>query len=219
MFSGRRLPITLAFVLLLGLAFGVSCKGFFTNPTLTSISINPTAPQVDAGKTLQLQAFGTYDDGSRKPITSGVSWSSSDPSVATVDPNTGILTGVATGTSTITASAQALSGTASATVLLTNVTAINVNPGSGEVHDGSGTPADFDFTATANGVSGIPLTTDNGGILTITPSASVPPTCTVNGNAEECSAPTGGTAGTYNVTMTYPGTSASATATLKVDNP
>ena len=47
MFTGRRLPLTLAFAVLIGLAFGASCKGFFVDPTLTAITISPTAPQVD----------------------------------------------------------------------------------------------------------------------------------------------------------------------------
>jgi hypothetical protein len=221
MLTGRKLPLTLAFIVLIGLAVGAGCRGFFVKPTLTSIAINPTAPQVDAGKTLQLQAFGTYDDGSRKQIQSGVSWSVSwigTQQVASIDPNSGVLTGLAPGTATVTASAQALSGTASATVLLTGVTQISVTPLSGSIHVG-GTPFDFLFTATANGVSGIPITTDDGGTLTITPTATDPPTCTVVGNAEECSADSQGTAGTYSIKMTYPGTNAFATATLTVSNP
>jgi len=219
MFSGRRLPLTLAFVVLIGLAIGAGCKGFFVNPTLTSISINPTAPQVDVGKTLQLQAFGTYDDGSRKPITSGVSWSSGTLAVATIDPVSGILTGVATGTSTITASAQALSGTAAATVLLTNVTEMAVSPTSATIHLSD--TQKFAFTATANGVTGIPITTDNGGSLTITPTTT-DITCAVDadGIREDCTADgLPGAAGTWNITMTYLGTNVSATATLTVTNP
>src|SRR5438552_10142876 len=116
MFIGRKLPLTLAFVVLIAFAFGVSCKGFFVDPTLTSIAISPTTPQVEKGKTITLQAFGTYDDGTRKQVKSGVSWSSDAHGVATIDSNTGVLTGIAAGTATITADAQALESTASATV-------------------------------------------------------------------------------------------------------
>ena len=99
MFTGRKLPLTLGFVVLIGLAFGASCKGFFVDPTLTGIAISPTAPQVEGGKTITLQAFGTYDDGTRKQVKSGVSWSSATTAVATIDTSTGVLTGVAPGTS------------------------------------------------------------------------------------------------------------------------
>ncbi len=218
MLTGRRLPLTLAFVVVVALAVGVSCHGFFVNPTLTSIAISPTAPQVQVGKTLTLQAFGTYDDGSRKQVTSGVSWSSGTPSVATIDPNTGVLTGVEPGSSTITASAQALSGTATATVILTGVSAITVNPTSGTVSHGSGTGFTFTFTATANGVQ-VPITTDNGGILTISP-ASSSVTCAANDTAgtETCSADSSATQGNYTIQMSYSGSNAApASATLIVN--
>src|SRR5689334_11957222 len=71
MLSRRKLPLFLTIVAVLGLAMAVGCKGFFKNPTLTSIAVNPTAPQVNVGQTVQLEAFGTYDDGSRNQITSG----------------------------------------------------------------------------------------------------------------------------------------------------
>src|SRR6202521_2807558 len=83
MLTGRKLALTLAFTVLVGLTFGVSCRGFFPKPILQSIAINPTAPQVNADKTLNLQLFGTYDDGSRSPVKSGVGWSIVPTSVAT----------------------------------------------------------------------------------------------------------------------------------------
>jgi len=214
MFTGRKLPLTLAFVVLIGLAFGASCKGFFVDPTLTSIAISPTAPQVEVGKTTTLQVFGTYDDGTRKHVKSGVSWSSGTPAVATIDANSGVLTGVTPGSSLITASAQALSGTATATVILTGVTAITVAPTSGNVTKG-GSGFAFTFTATANGAL-VNITTDNGGILTVTPSTA-DVTCAVDGDTELCTADLNATAGNYSVKMTYPGSSASATATLTVN--
>jgi hypothetical protein len=215
MFTGRKLPITLAFIVLVGLAFGASCNGFFVDPTLTSIAVSPTAPQVEVGKTITLQAFGTYDDGTRKQVKSGVSWSSGTPTAATIDANSGVLTGVTPGNSLITASAQGLSGTATATVILTGVTAITVDPTSGSVTKG-GSGFAFTFTATANG-NPVNITTDNGGILTITPStANV--TCAADGDTELCTADTNATSGTsFSIQMTYPGSSASATATLTVN--
>lgn len=214
MFTGRKLPLTLAFAGVIGLAFGASCKGFFVDPVLTAIAVSPTAPQVETGKTINLQAFGTYDDGTRKQVKSGVSWSSSDPTVGTIDANSGVLTGGQPGTTTITASAQGLSGTANATVLLTGVSAIDVTPTSGSVTIG-GSPFAFSFTATANGVSGIHITTDTGADLNISPSTTSV-TCQVSGDDELCSADSNATAGTYTITMTYPGSSASKSATLNV---
>src|SRR5689334_478864 len=125
-----------AFAALATLALAVSCKGFFVKPTLTSIAISPTSPQVQVSQTLQLQVFGTYNDGSRNQVKSGVSWSSSDPTIATVDPNSGIMTGIQTGTTTITADAQGLTSTASGTVFLV-ITSIAISPTSASIVAGS----------------------------------------------------------------------------------
>lgn len=212
MLSGRKLPITLAFTVIIVFTFGVSCRGFFTNPVLSSIAISPTAPQVNVGSTLTLQVFGTYDDGTRKVVSSGVSWSSDADDVATIDPTTGLLTGVTPGTANISASAQALPATAAATVILTGVNQITVTPTSGSTPI-NGTGQLFAFVA-ISGTNSVPITADNGGILTISPSDGFV-TCTVSGNSELCSA-TAGAVGPYSITMTYPGTSQSATAKLTI---
>jgi len=201
----------LAFAVLLVAAFGAGCGGFFVDPTLTSIAISPTSPQVEVGKTVTLEAFGTYDDGSRKQVKSGVSWSSGTPTIAMVDTNTGIMTGVAQGTSTITASAQALSGTATATVILSNITSLTVNPTTWSVGQAGGNQ---EFTATANG--SIDVTTSATWTVTPTP-ASGSITCTNGGSPPEtCTVAAGTSVQTYRITVTYPGTSLAPFVTLAV---
>ena len=222
MLTGRKLALRLAFTVLVALTFGVSCRGFFPKPVLQSIAINPTAPQVNVGKTQTLQLFGTYDNGTRSQVTSGVSWSAVPTSVATVTgTGSATLTGVASGSATITASAQALSATATATVI-GNVTSITVNPTSGNVKVGGSTGAPFTFA----GTPGPPafITANNGGTLVITP-ADGKITCTVSvdksSNPDElCTAITGATS-SYTIVITYPsptgGTVTSTpTATLSV---
>jgi hypothetical protein len=220
MLTGRKLASTLAFTVLVALAFGVSCRGFFPKPVLQSIAISPTAPQVNVSKTQNLQVFGTYDDGTRNAVNSGVSWSSSDNGVATVTgTGGGTLTGVASGSATITASAQALSATATATVI-GNVTAITVSPTSGSIAVG-GTGQAFTFAATPGPPAFI--TADNGGTLVITTNDGNV-TCTVstdsNTNPDELCTATGGAGNSYTIVMTYPsasgGTVTSTTATLSV---
>ena len=219
MLTGRKLALTLAFTVLVVVSFGVSCKGFFVKPTLTSIAISPPTASISDGSSNNTQQFtvvGTFDDGSHG--STPVTWSISENAPATLS-SSGLATSIpgATGTATITAASTILpniSSTASLTVLAT-VTLISVNPTSGSVTRGTGVQ-DFNFTATINGVAGQPLTTANGGRLTVTP-ASSDVTCTVSGNAEECSANTNATPGPYSVTMTYPGSTASATATLTVN--
>src|ERR1039458_5226829 len=110
---GKRLPLTLAFGVLVAAAIGAACNGFFVSPTLTSLTINPNAPDVQLQTTTTLQAFGVYSDGTSAYLTSSVSWSSSDPTVATVTGNgSATLTGLQIGTTTITAGSQSVTSTA-----------------------------------------------------------------------------------------------------------
>jgi hypothetical protein len=201
-----------SFAALGALALAVGCRGFFVKPVLSSISISPSAPSVSVGKTLQLQVFGTYDDGSRSQVRSGVSWSSSDTTIATADG--GLLTGIATGSSTITADAQGVSSTATATVVLSGVSSIVVSPSSNSVTAGSGSPAIYRAKATAGGTS-VDITGSATWTLTPTPATNTV-TCTFVDPDEQCSAAAGSTTQVYTITVSYPGTNVVGTATLTV---
>ena len=83
--------------------------------TLTSIAVTPTSASINAGSSQQFTAKGTFSDGSVITLTSQVSWSSTNPSVATINSN-GSASGIAAGTSTISASLNGVSGTAILTV-------------------------------------------------------------------------------------------------------
>jgi trimeric autotransporter adhesin len=178
--STFQVVATLAVLLLFGLSVG--CNGFFVDPTLTSIAVSPTSPAVTVGKTIQLSAFGTYDDGSRKSITSGVDWSSGTPTVASIDSKTGIATGVTAGSTTITASSQGLSGSASMTVLPSSVTSITIIPTAPSIRQG-GTQQ---FTATAQDGTDITnivgWTSSDTTQVTISSSGLATSIGTVNGN-------------------------------------
>lgn len=71
-------------------------------PQLVAVLINPPAVTVAAGLTTQLDAFGIYTDNSGLNISATVTWSSSDPTLATVDAD-GTVTALAVGTVTISA--------------------------------------------------------------------------------------------------------------------
>ncbi|UBO73676.1 beta strand repeat-containing protein [Aeromonas rivuli] len=96
-----------------------------TNATLNPNGLSISTPPLTlaAGLTAQLAANGSYDDGSSLDVTASVSWTSSDPLVATVSPS-GLVTAVAPGTAIITGT---LSGE-TATILVT-VTSAVLNPG------------------------------------------------------------------------------------------
>jgi uncharacterized protein YjdB len=209
-----KLRLAGAFGVLATLALAVACRGFFTNPTLTSISIAPTAPQVEINKTLQLQVFGTYNDGSRNQVKSGIAWSSSAPTIASINPSSGIVTGAQTGTATITADAQGLTTTATATVFLTGITQITVTPSTWNFSSSSGsTGQTFTAKATANGTQ-VDITTS--AVWTITPTTTGI-TCSTSNAVESCTAtPNGAAVNTYTLTVSYPGTTIVGIVTINV---
>ena len=90
-------------------------------PVVTTVSINVTAAQIEAGRTITL--IPTVKD-QRDSVMTGrtVTWASSNTTVATV--SNGVVTGVARGQSTIVASADGKA--ASATIFVTDATVASV---------------------------------------------------------------------------------------------
>jgi len=85
-------------------------------PILTALSITPAAASVPMGLPTQLTATGIFTDGLQIDITSQVTWTSANPTVATVDTK-GLVTGLVLGSSTtVTASFMGLITSAPATV-------------------------------------------------------------------------------------------------------
>jgi hypothetical protein len=120
--------------------------------TLQSISVAPVNPSVPAGQTAQLTATGHFSDGSSHVLTSGVSWSSSNTSIATIAPS-GLASAVAIGSTTITA----VDGSFTDSTTLT-VTAAPTSP-----TVGAHTLAFTHFGAPAGTLSTNPLTTQASG--------------------------------------------------------
>ncbi|HLB90963.1 MAG TPA: Ig-like domain-containing protein [Terriglobales bacterium] len=206
MLTGRKLALTLVFTAFVALATGISCRGFFVNPTLSSIAVSPASVNVAIGATTTLQVYGTYSDGTREQVTSGVSWSVSPTGIATITGSgNGNVTGVAVGATTATASAQAITGTASITVA-GNVTTITASPSSQQLTVGSATPAYITFAASP----GPPdfITQSLGGTLVISPTGgnlvcvdSTDPT--TNDPAEACTDTADTSSVQYSIYMTY----------------
>lgn len=77
-----------------------------TATALISISIAPSSPSIAQGTTLQFTATGSYSDGSIQILTSSVTWSSSNLTVATISNSAGsqgLATALGTGQTTVTA--------------------------------------------------------------------------------------------------------------------
>jgi hypothetical protein len=212
----RKLQLLVAFTTLFALAGAVGCRGFFQDPQLTSITVGPQNVNLQQGNTLQMTAIGNFNDGSTKTLTSGVFWSSSADTVASINPS-GNVTGLSSGTATISASSGATTGTTTVVVVLNNVTAITISPNNQNVALGGSTT--YTCAATVSGGPPVDVTasvswsvTDSTGAAAANISISnqtTPATVTVNSNA---------ITGTYTVNASYTANSQTFTdtATLTV---
>ena len=149
--SKRKWLLFSAFLGLVRLV-GVGCRGFFVNPTLTSMTVTPASPNLQIGGTLQLIATGNNDDGSTKNLTTSSTWTTSDASKVTVS-STGLVKGIASTTGvTITATNGTVSGTDTVTVGQTTQTlSLSSSPSSPISLTIVGSNSTITFTATLNG--------------------------------------------------------------------
>jgi hypothetical protein len=87
-------------------------------PTLLSISVTPVNVTINVGQSEQYAATGHYSDGSTRSLTSAVTWSSSQTSVATIGAG-GLASSTAAGATTIGATLGTLYGSTTLTVITT----------------------------------------------------------------------------------------------------
>lgn len=87
-------------------ACGGSSDGGSTGPApvFTSVSVAPANPTVSVGGTTTLSATAKDQNGANFAGGTGATWTSSNTAAATVDPTTGVVSGIANGNSTISAS-------------------------------------------------------------------------------------------------------------------
>jgi Big-like domain-containing protein len=98
---------------------------------LSSLTIAPSSPSIAQGTTIQFTATGTFDNGSTRNLTRQVMWTSSDTTVASIGPSSGIASGqprAVTGTTTITATLGSVSATVTLTVTNATLSSITVAP-------------------------------------------------------------------------------------------
>jgi uncharacterized protein YjdB len=168
-----------------------------SDSAVASVTVSPASPSLLLGATQQLAA--TLTDAFGNTLSGrAVTWTSSDPAVATVG-NYGLVTGVVAGTATITATSEGKSGTAAVTV-----TATTTNPGTvtglsvaavtnnsvtlsfTEVNDGTGHPASYDIrwaTGTISWGSATPVTQGTCQVPVAGTAIGAVRTCTVQGLA------------------------------------
>ncbi len=105
-------------------------------PTLTTVNVTSALSSITYGQTTTATASGV-DQFNAAIATGTITWSSSAPTIASVNATTGVIKGVAAGTAVITGTASGKSGTRSITV--TAPAALVVN----EVESNGGTPGDW----------------------------------------------------------------------------
>ncbi len=178
------------------------CGGGVPGGPVAIVTVVPNPASVAVGATRVFTA--TPRDAGGTTVTTTFTWSSSDPAVATIDPATGITTGVALGTSTITATAaNGVSGSSLLTVAAAgDVATVTVGGASipigfqtqifGTARDGTGATVTTTFTWSVNPADVSKLAIDANGVVS------------------------GLAAGTARVTATAPnGVSGSATITVE----
>jgi uncharacterized protein YjdB len=102
-----------------------------TNATVTAVQITPAQQSVPVGTYLQLQATGVFSDLTTQDESYSASWTSSDPTIATVSSDyysAGTVTTNAPGTVTISANFNGVVGTTTLTVTSAQLMSIQVTP-------------------------------------------------------------------------------------------
>ena len=166
---------------------------------VAAVTVTPPTATIGVGQTAQYAAI-TRDAFGNPLGGRTVTWSSSNPAVATVN-GTGQATGVAVGAVTITATSEGKSGTAALTVTTVPVASVTVSPATASVPAGqtmqlAATPKD----ANGNSLSGRTISWSSGSTAVATVSAS--------------GLVTGVAAGSATITATSEGQSGTATITV-----
>ena len=216
----QKLRLIGALAALLTLALAVSCRGFFVNPTLTSVAVGPSGLSLNVNQTFQMVATGTYNDGSQKPLTSGVVWSSDTSDVVSVGQMSGVVKGLQPGSANITGASGACascSGSTMVKVVLTGVISITVGPGSQTVTRG-GSPVFFTASA-LNGGAPVDITSTATWNILDPSGANQNSNFTiqfVTGSGEEFLPASSAAAVKYTVVVSYPNTTVTGSAFLTV---
>ena len=110
---------------------GVSASSVLTvtPATLVSIGVTPANPTIASGLADALHATGVYTDNSTHDLTSSVTWSSSDPAVASVSNisgSYGLTTAASPGSAVVSATLGGVSGSTTLTVTAATLVSLGV---------------------------------------------------------------------------------------------
>lgn len=102
-----------------------------TPAVLESIDVTPASPSIALGLNQQFTATGNFSDGTTQNLTSTVTWTSSDPAVATISNamgSQGLASSMSQGMTDISASLDSFTGVQTLTITPVALTQINISP-------------------------------------------------------------------------------------------
>jgi len=111
-----------------------------TPATLLSITVAPANPSIAKGTTVQLSATGNFTDGSMEDLTSQVSWTSADDTIAQVSDvltSEGLVTGIGVGETSVIATLDGIHGSTTVTVTAPVLLSITVAPANSSIAKGT----------------------------------------------------------------------------------
>jgi uncharacterized protein YjdB len=182
---------------------GGSATVTVTPVAVKSVTVAPATLSLAPTQTGTLTA--TVTDANNTVVTTRpVSWSSSDPLIASVS-TTGVVTALLPGTATITASSGGQSGTAAVTVTAVPVASITVSPSSASIVQNATRTID----ATTRDAAGNTLTG-----RTVTWTTSDATIASLSATSGQSVTVTGGVAGAATITATSEGKSVASTITV-----
>jgi uncharacterized protein YjdB len=124
-----------------------------TAATLTALTITVPAASIAKGTTFPLTATGNFTDGTTQDLTTQVSWTSADNTIAQVSNvlgSEGVVTGINIGTTSIIATLNGIQGSAPVTVTAATLTALTITVPAASIAKGT----TFPLTATGNFTDG-----------------------------------------------------------------
>ncbi len=95
---------------------------------LTSITVTPDSPGIPKGLTQQLTATGLFSDTSTADLTASVSWTSDNPSIATVTTDSGLAQSLRQGSAVITATSGSVAGSTTLSVTPAVLESVSITP-------------------------------------------------------------------------------------------
>ena len=186
-------------------------------PEVDAIAVTPANPTVFATESVQFTATATMTDGTTQPLTSNLTWTSSDPAVATID-STGLAATFTAGTTTIKAATTNSLGPVTGETLLTVQTPplLTFTPATATLQ--VGVNLNLTITSGAQAPPGgllVILTQTGSGTVTVVSTVMIPAT-----QSSASVVVSGATLGSVTLTASAPArTSGSATLTINPGAP